>query len=200
MIDNLLYFKNQLNLKLVLPASLLDIVINAKHFTVFGLHFSRSQIERDIQQHYHVQQSVLTKKIKNLVNNCHICQFNATGEKDQQLWRTDYIYSLMPNMPLTKKGNRVTFLSVDLFTGYIQICSMPDRKTQALIEAIRQTIIKPFRIPKFLRSDNEPGLWTSSNFCNHWEKSSFPPVSDPHGATYMQKGASEQSKKEHENS
>jgi hypothetical protein len=61
-IDNLLYFKNQFNLKLVLPASLLDIVINAKHFTVFGLQISRSRITRDIQQRYHVQQSVLTKK------------------------------------------------------------------------------------------------------------------------------------------
>jgi hypothetical protein len=172
MIDDLLYFKNQFNLKLVLPSSLLDIVINAKHFTVFGLHFSRSRIARDIQQRYHVQQSTLTEKLKTLVNNCLICQFNATGEKDQHLRKTDYIYSprttwavdLMPNMPLTKKGNRVALLAVDLFTGYIQICPMPDRRTETLIEAIRKTIIKPFGIPKFLRSDNEPGLWTSNEF------------------------------------
>ncbi len=70
----------------------------------------------------------------------------------------------MPNMPLTKKGNRVALLAVDLFTGYIQICPMPDRRTETLIEAIRKTIIKPFGIPKFLRSDNEPGLWTSNEF------------------------------------
>jgi hypothetical protein len=119
-------------------------VINAKHFTVFGLHFPRSQIASDIQQRYHVQQSMLTERLKKLVNNCLICQFNATGEKDQELQRTDYIYSprttwavnLMPNMPLRKKGNHVTLLAVDLFTGYIQICPMPDRKTQTLIKAI----------------------------------------------------------------
>ncbi len=70
----------------------------------------------------------------------------------------------MTNMPLTKKGNRVALLAVNLFTGYIQICPMPDRRTETLIEAIRKTIIKPFGIPKFLRSDNEPGLWTSNKF------------------------------------
>jgi hypothetical protein len=41
---------------------------------------------------------------------------------------------------------------------------MPDRRTETLIEAIRKTIIKPFGIPKFLRSNNEPGLWTSNEF------------------------------------
>jgi hypothetical protein len=93
MIDNLLYFKIQFNLKLILPASLLDIIINAKHFTVFGLHFSRSRIALDIQQRYHVQQSVLTEKLKQLIKNCLISQFNATSKKDQKLHKTDYIYS-----------------------------------------------------------------------------------------------------------
>jgi hypothetical protein len=100
---------------------------------------------------------VLTKKFKKLVKNCLICQFNATREKDQELCKTDYIYSprttwavyLMSNM-LTKKGNRVALLAEDLFTGYIQICPMPDRKMKTLIEAIRKTIIKPSGIPKFL--------------------------------------------------
>jgi hypothetical protein len=139
---------------------------------VFGLHFSRSRIARDLQQRYHVQQSRLTEKLKTLVNNCLICQFNATGKKDQELRKTDNIYSprttwavnLMPNMPPTKKGNIVALLAVDLFTGYIQICPMPDRRTENLIKAISKTIIKPFGIPKFLRSDNEPGLWMSNEF------------------------------------
>ncbi len=172
MIDNLLYFKIQFNLKLILPASLLDIIINAKHFTVFGLHFSRSRIALDIQQRYHVQQSVLTEKLKQLIKNCLISQFNATSKKDQKLHKTDYIYSpwttwgvdLMPNMPVMKKANQVALLAVDLFTGYIQICPMPDQRTETLIESIQKTITKPFRIQKFLRSYNEPGLWTSNEF------------------------------------
>jgi hypothetical protein len=172
MIDDLFYFKNQFNLKLVMPSSLLDIVINAKHFTVFGLHFSRSRITRDIQQIYHVQQSVLTEKLKTLVKNCLICQFNATSKKinicDARTTftrpHTTWAVDLMPNMVMTKKGNRVALLAVDLFTGYIQICPMLDCKTETLIEAIRKTIIKPFGIPKFLRSDNEPGLWRLNKF------------------------------------
>jgi hypothetical protein len=55
----------------------------------------------------------------------------------------------MSNM-LTKKGNRFALLAEDLFTGYIQICPMPDQKMKTLIEAIRKTIIKPSGIPKFL--------------------------------------------------
>jgi hypothetical protein len=138
MIDDLLYFKNQFNLKLVLPASLLDIVINAKHFTVFGLHFSRSRIARDIQQRYHVQQRTLTEKLKTLVNNCLICQFNATGEKDQQLLKTDYIYSprttwavdLMPNMPFTKKATESLFwqLTFSLVTSKSAQCQIGEQK------------------------------------------------------------------------
>ena len=171
-IDGLVYFRNRFSTKLVLPIALIDIVINAKHFTVFGLHYSKARIERDIMSKYHVAQSVLNEKLKMLRNNCLICQFNATGTKDQTLRRTDYIYAprttwavdLMPNMPLTTKGNRVALLAVDLFTGYIQICPMKDRKTETLIDAIKKTIIRPFGIPKFLRSDNEPGLWTSNEF------------------------------------
>ena len=172
LINGILFFQNKRNLKPVLPVSLLDIVINAKHFSVFGLHFSKTRMQRDILSKYHVQQSILTEKLKMLKQNCIICQFNATGEKDQQLRRTDYIYSprttwaidLMPNMPLTPNGNKVALLAVDLFTGYIQICPMRNRKTETLIEAIRNTIIKPFGIPKFIRSDNEPGLARSKEF------------------------------------
>ena len=46
-IKGLLFFKTAKSTKLVMP-SLLDIIINAKHFSVFGLHFSKTRILRDI--------------------------------------------------------------------------------------------------------------------------------------------------------
>jgi len=48
LIDDLLYSKRGGRLRLCLPMSLLDIVINSKQFSVFGLHFSRMRIRRDI--------------------------------------------------------------------------------------------------------------------------------------------------------
>ena len=43
-IKGLLFFKMAKSTKLVMPNSLLDIIINAKHFLVFGLHFSKTRI------------------------------------------------------------------------------------------------------------------------------------------------------------
>ena len=165
-IKGMLFFKTKYTCKPVLPKSLLDAIINAKHFSVFGLHFSKTRILRDITTHYHVQSHVLKDKLQMLKDNCIICQFNASGQKDHELRRVDFIYAprvtwaldIMPNLPETVSGNQRALLAIDLFTGYIQVCPMPDRTSESLINAINNTIMRPFGIPKFIRSDNEPGL------------------------------------------
>ncbi len=211
MIDDLLYFKNQFNLKLVLPASLLDIVINAKHFTVFGLHFSRSRIARDIQQRYHVQQRTLTEKLKTLVNNCLICQFNATGEKDQQLLKTDYIYSprttwavdLMPNMPFTKKATESLFwqLTFSLVTSKSAQCQIGEQKPWLKQSEKQSSNRSEYQSSSDPTTNQACGrLTNSSNSYSHWEQNSFPPALDLHGAMAMQKGAYAPSKKVLKNS
>ena len=86
--------------------------------------------------------------------------------------QADYIYAprvtwaidLMPSMPKTKSGNNGALLDIDLFTGYIQIHTIKHEDVQSLIEVIESTIIRPFGIPKFLRSDNEASLLTSPEF------------------------------------
>ena len=175
LIDDLLYSRRGGRLRLCLPISLLDIVINSKHFSVFGLHFSRTRIRRDISDRYHVQESVLNKRLKRLQNNCLVCQFNSSQKEDHQLRKSDYIHAprvtwgvdLIPNMPLSKENRKVALLAVDLFTGYIQICPMKDRSTHEIIAAIDKTIIRPFGVPKFLRSDEEPGLFNSKDFYDY---------------------------------
>ena len=72
-------------------------------------------------------------------------------------------------MPLSKHGRKVALLAVDLFTGYIQICPMKDRTTPELIAAIDKTIVKAFGNPKFLRSDEEPGLFNSKEFYDYFQ-------------------------------
>ena len=172
MIKGLLFFKTAKSTKLVMPNSLLDIIINAKHFSVFGLHFSKTRILRDIAARYHVQHAVLRKKLQMLKENCIICQFNITGQKDHELTKTDFVYAprvtwaidIMPNLPTTVSGNRKAMLAVDMFTGYIQVYPMPDRTAKSLIKAIDESIVRPFTVPKFIRADNEPGLWTANEF------------------------------------
>ena len=58
-------------------------------------------------------------------------------------------------------------LAVDLFTGYLQVIPIKDRKTNSLIMAVEEAIIRPFSVPKFIRSDNEPGLWTTKEFYSY---------------------------------
>ena len=175
LIDGLLYSRKRNRLKLCLPVALLDIVINSKHFSVFGLHFSKTRILRDISERYYVQHTTLNKRLRRLRDNCLVCQFNSTEKEDHHLRKSDYIHAprvtwgvdLIPNMPLSKDNRKVALLAVDLFTGYIQICPMKDRTTKELISAIDKTIIKPFGIPKFLRSDEEPGLFNSKDFYDY---------------------------------
>ena len=119
-----------------------------------------------------MRQSKLNYQLNDLKTNCLLCQFNSLGKQDQELRRTDYIYSpgttwaidLIPNMPKTADGNKAILLAVDLFTGYIQLHPSKEKTTPALIEAIEGTTFSSFGIPKFLRSVEEPGLFTSKEF------------------------------------
>jgi hypothetical protein len=172
MIDGLLFFKVKDVIKLVLPNSLLDLVITSKHFSVFGLHFSKTRVERDINARYYVPHNILSEKLKLLRDNCLICQFNKTEKEDHVLRATDYVHApratwgidLIPNLPMSDNGYKAALLAVDLFTGYIQLCPIKDRTTKTLIEAIQKTIINPFGIPKYLRTDEEPGMFRSQEF------------------------------------
>jgi len=44
---------------------------------------------------------------------------------------------------------------------------MKDRSTHEIIAAIDKTIIRPFGAPKFLRSDEEPGLFNSKGLYDY---------------------------------
>ena len=173
--DGLLFFKTRNALKLVLPEILLDTIITAKHFSVFGLHFSKTRIQRDINARYYIPHTVLTEKLRLLANNCLVCQFNRTNKEDHQLRATDYVHApratwgidIIPNLPLSENGYKSALIAVDLFTGYIQLCPLKDKTTKSLINAIETTIIRPFTIPKFLRTDEEPGLFRSQEFYDY---------------------------------
>ena len=175
LIDGLLFSKQGHTIKLVLPLSLLDLVINSKHYSVFGLHFSRTRMQRDIDARYYVPRKVLSQKLKLLRDNCLVCQFNTTNKQDHELRGGDYIHAprvtwgidLIPNLPHSDSGYKAALLAVDLFTGYIQLCPLKDRSTNSIIQALERTIINAFGIPKYIRTDEEPGMFRSQEFYDY---------------------------------
>ena len=161
----------------VLPAALLDSVINTAHHTVYGLHYSSTRIQRDIRKKYYVTPRILASRVKRITSDCFICKMNQTGLKDQTLEeipiipapRTTWSVDIIPNMPETPAGHCKAILAVDVFTGFIQVCPLKDKTSKSLLNAIDQTIIRPFGIPKMIRSDNETGLWNSTEFFKYLE-------------------------------
>ncbi len=142
--------------RLVLPSSLLDAVINSKHFSLMGLHFSKSRIRRDVLAKYHCNVRDFNKKIQNLLSSCIQCQMNSWTPTLHTLKqhfvygpRTSWSVDLIPSLTKTEKGHSAIFLAVDMFMGYIQLQPLKTRQTSELIEAIKNKILAPFRVPKY---------------------------------------------------
>ena len=173
--------------KPVLPEALIDPLIQAKHFTVFGLHNSKARICRDIRKMYYVHMSTLNRKLRDITKGCLICQFNITAKNDhtlkpstfKQAPRVCWAVDIMPNLNKTSNGHNAIFLAIDVFTGYIQLHPLKSRETKEIIEAILNTIIRPFGVPQILRCDNETGMANSKEFKQFFEplRTQFVPTS-----------------------
>jgi len=170
--DNILFKKSQDGLKVALPSALIDSLIHNKHFSLMGLHFSRTRIRRDILKKYYVYSKHFLKRIREICQSCIQCQFNQGKPDEHALKSSDLVFApratwsvdIIPSMSVTKAGNTAIFLAVDMFTGYLQLKAIKSRKTDELIEAIKSTIITPFGVPKYIRSDNETGMQNSTEF------------------------------------
>ena len=174
LIDKLLYhFKNDHH-RLAMPDAFLDPLINAKHYTAFGIHLSKTRIRRDITCKYFVNVKLLNEKLQFLKENCIICQFNNSAPKQHPLQQSNLIFSprttwacdLIPSLPKSNNGYNAIFLAVDMFTGYIQLYPIKSRQTLELIEAVNKTILIPFSTPKYFRCDSETGMFSSTDFYN----------------------------------
>ena len=186
-IDDVLYKIWKSKHRLVLPSSLLDSVIYSKHFSLLGLHFSKTRIRRDLLDQYYCDISALNIKLQKLTSTCIQCQFNASNPTPHIFKQMNIAYAprvawavdLIPSLTESKSGNSSIFLAVDMFTGFIQLRAMKTRQTTEIIEAIKTTIIAPFGIPKFFRCDNETSMANSAEFLAFMEplKINFLPCS-----------------------
>ena len=158
--------------KPVLPNALLDLLIQSKHCTLFGMHNSVSRMNRDIRKQYYVHTPSLNQKLKFLKNNCLVCQFNKPVLPGHIVKRSDFkkapqicwSIDIIPNMPKTDNGYSAILLAIDTFTGYVNLAPLRSRNSSDIMEALRNAVLNPFKIPHLIRCDNETAMANSKEF------------------------------------
>ena len=171
-IQNILYWKTKEGSKIFLPTSALKILIHTHHFIAPGIHKSVKQISRDILKIYYYPRNTLLKIIKNEVQDCHICQIYAdkpgkdeiSGLPKHTTARVSWSMDLITDLPLSQNGYKLLLICVDDFSNYTIGVPLKAATTNDIIKAIRFHIIQPFGVPKFIRTDEQPGIYNSKDF------------------------------------
>jgi hypothetical protein len=170
--DNILFYLEKDDYaKIVLPKSLIFPLVNAKHYSIHGVHHSATRIRREIKQLYYVNINDLNEALAS-IRTCFTCQFNQNlpaQEKLRQFMnitapRTIWSVDIIPSMPTTKLGNKCIFVAIDTFSNFIQVLPIKDRSTSELINAVTTCIIRPFGLPRVIRCDNEAAIENSTDF------------------------------------
>ena len=170
--ENILFFLSSKDYaKIVLPKCLILPLLNAKHYSIHGVHHSITRIKREIKDLYQVNRVALDEALASL-KTCITCQFNQNLPAKEKLRqfesitspRTIWAIDIVPSMPASKHGNKCIFVAIDTFSNYIQVLPIKDRSTPELIKAVTTCIIRPFGLPKIIRCDNEAAIENSNEF------------------------------------
>jgi len=160
--------------KLMLPESLMNILIHSNHYTSPGLHKTRAQIIRDISSTYFIPQKTLSRAIKEQINDCLICQLYSNDTLPDQIAtltrattpRISWSIDLITDLPLSHDGYKFLLICVDDFSNYMVGIALKQTTSKDIIDALKNNVIIPFGIPKFIRSDEQPGIYNSNEFFN----------------------------------
>ena len=158
--------------KIILPECLIIPLITLHHYIAPGIHKSATQIVKDIKAIYHVSKSKLLQLIKEQINNCHICQLFSDGKQHLKILqlprhsttRLSWSVDLITDLSISDNGYKILLIAVDDFSNYILAIPIKSATSEELIHAIKYHIISPFGIPKFIRSDEQPGIYNSKEF------------------------------------
>ena len=158
--------------RIFLPEVLLTPLIILNHFVAPGIHKTKQQISRDILAVYCVSKNKLNQAISEQIQNCHICQIFSDGKQHLKILqlprhsttRLSWSVDLITDLSLSDNGFKILLIAVDDFSNYILAVPLRTTTAQELIQAIKNHIISPFGIPKFIRSDEQPGIYNSKEF------------------------------------
>lgn len=166
--NNILFYKD----KLVLPNVLYDTIINTKHFSIFGSHFSATKIITEVKRHYHLIGDIFTKKVFDTTNSCFLCQLYNNKIKShivkqlpeptapRQSWSID----LVTDTPTSKAGNNQILVCVDDFSSFVVCIPLQSASSINILNALKNYIFAPFGMPKIIRSDEQASIYNSNEF------------------------------------
>ena len=172
--DGALYRHHEGVWKTCLPASLIPVLVQREHHTIYGIHFSPSQVVRNIGRLYFYPINQLRTAVRSLLQDCILCQFYKSRAPSKQAfkslpvftkpraaWAMDLIIGL-PETPVGKYMNVLLF--VDFQSLYIQLAPLQSKEASELVLNFMHYIQTPFGIPNYLRFDGEQALANSQTF------------------------------------
>jgi len=158
--------------KPVLPKCMIDILINIKHFTIFGSHSSATRISRDIKENFFIPKNELYERLKEVTKTCYLCQLYKDEVEKHEIKslpkpskpRESWSMDIMTNLPTTPNGNNQILLIVDDYTSFVVCVPLKDSSSKSIINAITTNIIATFGTPKVIRSDEQSSFYSSKEF------------------------------------
>lgn len=107
----------------------------------------------------------LQKLCHKVVHNCRPCSYWSRGRKVysplqsvQALHPMDHIEFDLFVMPTTADGLKCFLLAIDVFTSFVWLIPLQDKKAPTVARALWEQIFSRFGPPKRIHSDNEPAL------------------------------------------
>ena len=172
LVNNVYHKQGKEGNKPILPVSLVKMLIGMHHYTYPGIHKSASRIERDILHVYAIISFNLKQFIYDEIKDCHICQIydidnkapNYTNLPRYKSPRLSWSVDLITDLPESISGHKILIICVDDFSNYIIPAPIKTATAINIIEAIKTNIIIPFGCPHFIRSDEQPGIYNSTEF------------------------------------
>ena len=158
--------------KPILPTALTVTLINILHFHRPGIHKSKEQISRDITKIYFIPTHILKDTLHKTISDCHICQlYNNTVHTHTMnnlhrynLPRLSWSIDLITDLPISTNGYKILMIAVDDFSNYIVAIPIKTTSTEDIKNGLTHHLFTPFGHPKRIRTDEQPGIYNSSEF------------------------------------
>jgi hypothetical protein len=177
-IDGILFYKTKTGLKIVLPESLFEPTIITRHYTIYGAHFTKARILRDIKNNYHIASPEFETRLDDITRHCYICQlYNTTCPAEQikrlppvNAPRISWSIDMITDTPRSEKGNTQILLCVDDYTSFVVCIPVQQATTEQVLNALKTQLFTQFGIPKIIRSDQQSTFYTSKQFSEEFDR------------------------------
>ena len=144
----------------ILPTSLHAEVLRGCHDDPLGGHLGTHKTLAKVRQHYYWYQ--MRKDVDLYVQACDVCSRAKKASRHRRAPLGQYrVGSVMERvhidilgpLPLSPSGNRYILLLVDQFSKWIEVCPLPDQRTESVAQAALDSLFSRFGCPREIHSD-----------------------------------------------